>query len=190
MLKSFSQYAVSLWVKNSVIPAEDAPIYSYGLELLLSTVINIIVMICISLIVGKPLIMVPYILAFIPLRIFSGGYHSKTHVNCIIFNATLYIVAINSIYIVLLHNVTIICTFLNFISLFLVIAFSPVAAKNKPLTHYEVIQYRKYSIYISIFIMVISLILYRLCIIDSHLYIMACFGELNAVFLMTLGRYL
>lgn len=188
MLKTISQYVVAAWVRNNVVPVDDAPVYSYGLELLLSTVINLVIMICISFISGKPFIILPYILSFIPLRIFAGGYHSKSHINCIIFNAVLFIISIVLLSLVPTHSAVTLCAFINFISLILIIAFSPVEAKNKPLTDYEVIQHRKYSIYISIFIMVISVILYELCIIDSHLYIMACYGEINAVFLMILGK--
>lgn len=190
MLKKFSQYTVAVWVRNNVISVEDAQVYRYGLELLLSTVINLVLMICISLVSGKPFIIIPYIFSFIPLRIFAGGYHSKNHIDCIVFNTVLFIISIVLLSLVPTHSVFSLCTFLNFLSLILIIVFSPVEAKNKPLSEYEAKKYRKISIYISVFIFIISLILYQLHVIDSHMYVMACFGELNAVFLMTLGRYL
>ncbi len=190
MLKKFSKYAVTAWIRNNVVSENDAPVYCYGLELLLSSVINLLIMICISCIYGKPFILVPYILTFIPLGIYVGGYHAKSHVNCIVFNAALYMVAIGFLLVVSAHNATTICTFFNLISLLLIIFFSPAEAKNKPLSEGEAKKYRKISIFISVFIFIIGLILYQLCEINSRLYAMACYGELNTVLLMILGMYL
>lgn len=188
MLKNFSQYAVALWVRNNVISKDDAPVCCYGLELLLSTVINFAIMICISFISGKPFIIIPYILAFIPLRIFAGGYHSKSHVNCIIFNTVLFIISVLLSF-VSSHNAVTLCTFLNFISLLLIISFSPVEAKNKPLSEDEAKKYRKSSIYISALIFVISFILYKTNTVSHIAYSMVSYGEINAVFLMILGKF-
>lgn len=188
MLKRLSQRLVSLWVRNEVILSEDASIYCYGLELLLSSAINLLIMIGLSLTFGKPLIFIPYILSFIPLRIYAGGYHAKNHVSCMLFNAALFSASLILITIVPAHNMALVCTVLNFISLIFIMALSPVPAKNKPLSEEEAVKYRRASIYLSVAILFLSFVLFRTSFISLAWYCMISYGELNSVFLMIVGK--
>ena len=99
-----------------MVSVDDAPVYRYGLELLLSTVLNFAIMIFVSFVSGKLFLIIPYILALIPLKIFAGGYHSKININCIIFNAVLFIISIVLLSLFPTHSAVTLCTFIYFIS--------------------------------------------------------------------------
>ena len=93
MIRSIAIALAKHWAANGVIGESDKETYQYGLELLISTFINLVIMIWISIAFGHPLIIVPYLLAFIPFRLFAGGYHARNHLFCILFNAISYFVS-------------------------------------------------------------------------------------------------
>lgn len=90
MIQRAAASLAKLWAKNGVIPANEMDAYQYGLELLLSTTANIAVMVILSAAAGHPWFFIPYLAAFIPLRLSGGGYHAKHHLSCILFNAVAY----------------------------------------------------------------------------------------------------
>jgi accessory gene regulator protein AgrB len=59
-------------------------IYSYGLEVILSSCFNFIVLIILSVVLNVFTEMFCFILTFIPLRIYGGGAHASSHSKCLI----------------------------------------------------------------------------------------------------------
>ena len=49
MIKNISVMCIDLWEKNGVIKEQDKESYQYGMELLLSTLINFMLMVMISI---------------------------------------------------------------------------------------------------------------------------------------------
>lgn len=74
--------------EHSVIEAKAIRIYAYGLELQHSSLAEGVAMIAISTVYGKPFLWILY-LAFLPLRLFRGGYHARTHFRCIQSHSTI-----------------------------------------------------------------------------------------------------
>ena len=74
MIQRATASLAKLWAKNGVIPANEMDAYQYGLELLLSTAANIAVMVILPATAGHPWFFIPYLAAFIPLRLSAGGY--------------------------------------------------------------------------------------------------------------------
>lgn len=118
-------------IEVGAAPAEKRAIIRFGLELILSSVIGILLVALISTIVGQPLSWISFLIAFIPLRTTGGGYHAKTHLGC---NVTFAITYILALLIVRFFPVSpcvyvIICV----ISALVIFAICPVEAINKPL---------------------------------------------------------
>lgn len=66
-------------LKNGMISGEDTSVYRYGYTLVLEVMINIIIAIIIGLISGELVSVALFMVMFIPLRSYCGGYHaSKT----------------------------------------------------------------------------------------------------------------
>ena len=65
-------------------------IYKYGIEITLSTILNILIILILSLIYGSFFTGIIFLLVFIPLRKFTGGYHADTYMKCNIVFAILY----------------------------------------------------------------------------------------------------
>lgn len=128
MIRSLSVRYSEYLSANKIIPKEKISIYSYGLELLISSVIGVVILFLISMFFGMPVACFAYLLGFIPLRILSGGYHAKTHLGCIISFSSVFCCAI------ILEKYLVRIPFISVLVLLINVLLSPVEAKNKPLS--------------------------------------------------------
>lgn len=75
MIKKASTLIVEFWIKNAIIKTDDKESYCYGMELILSTLINVAFMVILSYyVIGYPIAFIPYIAVYTPLRLTAGGY--------------------------------------------------------------------------------------------------------------------
>lgn len=73
-------------LKNGMISGEDTSVYRYGYTLVLEVMINIIIAIIIGLISGELVSVALFMVMFIPLRSYCGGYHASKTWICIILS--------------------------------------------------------------------------------------------------------
>lgn len=83
-----------MFVKQEIIPTDKKAVYTYGLELLISDIVGISCIILISFLYGQRVMWIPYLIGFVPLRVLGGGYHAKTHLSCILFFSSLFLLFI------------------------------------------------------------------------------------------------
>lgn len=67
---------------NRIIREEDKEIVVYGLDALLSTLMNLIIILGLGLLLGQFLQTVVFLMSFAVLRVFAGGYHARTRIGC------------------------------------------------------------------------------------------------------------
>ena len=141
------EHLAKFLIENRIINEEDKPLYLYGFHQLCFLVLNVLTTIIIGISSQKLPECITFLLFYIPLRSFSGGYHAKTEFMCYILSSailcvTLFICTLQLTYsqlIILLIGATII-----------VILLSPVVSQNKPLRGNEYKRYRIRSISIQI----------------------------------------
>lgn len=68
--------------RNYFIAEDMTEIYQYGIEITLSSILNIILIICTSLLLGDILSGIAFLLCFVLLRKYCGGYHASTYFRC------------------------------------------------------------------------------------------------------------
>jgi Membrane protein putatively involved in post-translational modification of the autoinducing quorum-sensing peptide len=147
MLHTVSKYITSFFVENGIIEnKEELDIYEYGFELLISSFVNIAVVFIMSLFLGKVLEAIAFFLAFIPLRMFAGGYHANTHFRCFIILLFVYSTNVVLIYITPYNYIPHTILIFSICSLILVLLYSPMEDSNKPLLMDEKVSYRKVSV--------------------------------------------
>lgn len=135
-------------VRSNVVKAEDAEIYIYGINQILVSILNISSALIISLFFGVFLEVAVFMVAYIPLRTFAGGYHAKTPLRCYIFSVImLIIVSLGLKYLSLIEWVYYVVFVLTII---IICVLSPVEDKNKPLDEIEYKVYKKRTIVITI----------------------------------------
>ena len=149
--KKASQFCVS----NNIIQNEDAEVYEYGFEILLSTLINAVAIFVVSILTGNFVATLFFCIGFLPLRMTAGGYHAKTHLRCFLILMASYIAFLAVLYKLPQALYLIAVSISSAISFFLIFVFSPIEDINKPISDTERVKFKKKSrIIISVFIIV------------------------------------
>lgn len=170
-------------VQSNIVKAEDAEIYIYGINQILTSVLNVSSALIIGLILGTFFEVMVFMAAYIPLRIFAGGYHAKTPSRCYIFSLIMLIVVSISMKYLLLPEWA--YSAVLSAALLIVLVISPVEDKNKPLDEIEHKVYKKRALIIAATELVISII-FRLAGLDK-LFIAVVYSFAALGFMLTLG---
>jgi len=141
------------------IDANDRDVCAYGLEILFMTVLEVASIILISALVGNFLETVVFFIAFVPLRIYAGGYHADTRIRCYLISLVVY-----SAYTLLLSSIQsqyylYVSAGMSVVNIFIVYILAPVIHSNKSAGTKEYIKYKKISRCIVIFEVLVYLIM-------------------------------
>ena len=119
---------------NGIVAPEKNKIYAYGMELVLSGLVNVLSVLLISILLFHPVDGLIFLVAFIPLRTTAGGYHANSHLSCnLVFLGTFIVLEALGYW---LQKYCTIPLYLAtaVISLVTLLILPPSEAKNKPLT--------------------------------------------------------
>lgn len=82
MVLRISQKIVSTWCRYGIISYDAKDAYVYGVQLLISTWINVQIIAVVSFLLHIPFAWIGFLLGFVPLRITAGGFHAKSPLMC------------------------------------------------------------------------------------------------------------
>ncbi|HBV67793.1 MAG TPA: accessory regulator AgrB [Clostridiales bacterium] len=133
--------ATDLMVQNQIISSEDREIYAYGLKQSFILLVNIFTTLLIGFVFNKTTETIVFLAAYIPLRVYAGGYHARTQTGCYIFS----VVMIVSVFLAMefIPWTNFICITISIVSSLIIFYLSPVEDTNKPLDAAEVKVYGK-----------------------------------------------
>ena len=192
MIKKLTNHILSYLISSNAIDdnEETKDYYRYGIEITISSLINILLIIIIGIVSGNALESIVFLACFIPLRQFTGGFHAKTYFLCNLSFAVSFIILL------IVYKFT--NQYVTSYIVFLIIIFSciiffsecPVENKNKVITEEKkkihkvisVILCFLYGITGAILIMFsykIGVILLYTLILISFLVIIATFQDLQ-----------
>lgn len=144
MVGKVSRKVTDRLLSRNAIKDEDYEIYQYGLEQLFTSILNMLTLLVIGSIMGMIWQGIIFVLSFMLLRKYAGGYHASTPLGCYLLTTLIITVALSVmkyfeisilIYLVLLM-----------VSSVIVYMLTPVEAVNKELDKIEKIIYRKKTI--------------------------------------------
>ncbi len=158
MTRKISEMLTNTLMLSGAVSHEKQEVIIFGLELLISSIIGILIIIAISIIAGVPLLWIAFLLSFIPLRTTAGGYHALTHTGCNITFAITYIICVVLCKYVMMPKITFVL--ISAISTIMILLFSPVEAKNKPLNSERKKKNRLRSIVIITLFTVLSILIW------------------------------
>jgi len=141
MFGDLSERITERLIENKTIQREDKEIYHYGIQQGLIALVNLGTTIVIGLVFGLLLESILFLVAYMPLRSFSGGYHARTAVRCYFFS----IVMMSAVLFVMRYVMYsgLICGCLSVISSSVIWFLVPVEDRNKPLDDLEKAVYGK-----------------------------------------------
>lgn len=145
-----------LMVNHNIISNDDRESYIYGLELLLPKIAFYLTIITIAIVSKTILVSTLFILMYMELRRYTGGFHCKTAEMCLLFSTLIYLIMI---FLYLFNQIEIKYGLMitSIISLIIISVFSPVENKNRPLDNEEQNKYRVKAIIIAIIILVVTI---------------------------------
>ncbi|MGN1481722.1 accessory gene regulator B family protein [Porcipelethomonas sp.] len=135
MFNHITEKIVSNMEKHHMIQADLRTIYQYGINQMLNMLLNIITFLVIGLVCHMIIETIIFTAAYIPLRIYAGGFHAKTPFRCWIISALMLLIVLSvmkftSLNIYIYDTAALLATLI-------ILLLSPVEDKNKPLDDKE-----------------------------------------------------
>ncbi|MFG6369198.1 MAG: accessory gene regulator B family protein [Lachnospiraceae bacterium] len=122
---------------------QEQDVYTYGFELIISTIIFFVSIIVISAILSSPISGLVFLITFVPLRLFTGGYHADTYSRCFILSNLTYLL------ILIIKNLLWACIITRYWYCLLLISYifimlkAPVINPAQPINPYKKIRSKK-----------------------------------------------
>lgn len=163
MICQISEKILKFTSEHLDISPEMKDVYQYGIEITISSMLNVTLVLLCSLVLGNILAGLLYLFIFIFLRSFTGGYHATTYFRCNLTFVLTFIITFFAYNIISGCQLSIyICGTLALVSLIPIILFSPVPNKHKPLSDKQRKKSSVLSIIIALALSVIGLVLIAL----------------------------
>lgn len=128
-------------IENETIAAEDKELYEFGLKQAASSFLNIITTLFIGFILSMVWQSIIFMVTYIPLRSYAGGYHARTPLRCYVFSVVLTVCVLFTMRFIP-QDIVLIGILLLGAGIVLFI-FAPIGDKNKPLDEVEVRVFKK-----------------------------------------------
>ena len=131
-------------ISDGVISENDLDIYVYGFELFFSFLFSLTMILITGCIVNKLFETLAFLIVFILLRSYSGGYHSDTYLKCTVITMSIYgMVMLFSTYLQVHFLLYFVLIILGWVVLYIK---APVENPNKKLTEQEKKKHRVTSL--------------------------------------------
>ncbi len=135
MFIRITEKVLSNMEKQNMIQTDQRSVYMYGINQMLNILLNILTYLVIGLIFHMTLETIIFTCAYIPLRIYAGGFHAKTPFRCWITSglmlfAVLFFMKYVSLNAFEYDIIAVVCAVI-------ILILSPVEDKNKPLDDKE-----------------------------------------------------
>lgn len=143
MISEISKRTAGFLSKNMIIETEYEEVYAYGIEILLSTILNFIVALIIAIISHEFVACLINLTAFVTIRIYAGGYHADTHLRCMTILIGVLLIFIFVIKVISLKLMMILSPILLIISAVIIFKYAPVEHPNKPLSDKKKLKLRR-----------------------------------------------
>lgn len=135
MIEAISERITEFLADSKVISRniDEFSCYKYGVEIALSTMLNIVLILSIGAVTGRFIESVIFLAVFIPIRQFSGGYHADTYFRCNMFFCISFVMVLLLFEILKVYNSVYLLLAIDLFSLSIIAFFSPIENRNKPI---------------------------------------------------------
>ena len=162
MITALARIVTDFFLKYKAINNEDADIYQYGNEIIISSVIDLLIVFILGLIYKELLNAVLFFISFLLLRTFGGGYHANTYLKCkIIYIIDISVVLFLSKYAVFIYNLHTMIL-ISMFSTTVIFSLAPIENPKKPLSESETVKNARKSKVLSVILCLMIIVLYRI----------------------------
>lgn len=161
MFRYFAENITFILIKNKILDIENRDVYVYGIEAVLLNLILLLSLLGISIASKCLTFFIGFLLFFVPIRTFAGGYHAKHSETCFAMSVSVYTVGMIFFKCIpnLYRNVGAIILFA--LAIIILLIWSPLINANHPLADYQYkrnkrIAYGIIIIYIILFVIFVE----------------------------------
>lgn len=146
-------------VNREIVSREDIPIYVYGYEALLASMVNFILVVTLGIIFHQGWQAILFFVVFALTRVYSGGFHAQSYLKCNLILASVYIITITLTEAIVYSksDYTIVVFVLFYLSV--ILRFAPVPNPKKQISEAERIKFREKILLLSAIWTIIIIIL-------------------------------
>ncbi|MEA5083161.1 MAG: accessory gene regulator B family protein [Lachnospiraceae bacterium] len=159
-------------IEKELIEQDEKEIYIFGLQQGFYFVLNIITAITIGIFMGKAREIIIYILMFIPLRMFAGGYHANSYCSCYIISS---VITFFTLKMTTIMEHSFYWLSIGSVSILIIWLLSPIEDKNKPLEKEENKKYQKITRSILLFEITVAVAMWMLKFYNAYFTIVSIF---------------
>lgn len=141
MVEKISKEIAKGLVRREVIEYEDYEIYEFGVEQLITNIIDLLTLLIVGLVTGMVCQGLIFAFSFMVIRKYAGGYHASTMLRCFFLTNFMLVIVILLMKFVEINRFM--CLGIILMSGAIIGLLSPVQTKNKPLDGIEKLIYRK-----------------------------------------------
>ena len=170
-MRNIARNIAVLLTSHGIIQEDDTDKCRYGLEIFISSLLELTSILLVSIFMNNFLETVLFFIAFIPLRVYAGGYHADTHMKCYLVSLGVYGLFTMIMRIMPVSWYTYVIYINIALSEMIVFMFAPVRHSNKTLTPQETNTYKEISIIICT--IELAIIIFCLIVFKKNVWIMA-----------------
>jgi accessory gene regulator B len=184
MRASLAERITNQFIDSKLIDAEDSDIYTFGLQQGGYMLLSFITALGIGLSFGMFLQSMIFLLAYIPLRSYAGGYHEKNQLRCYLLSIFMTAAVLLMVKYIPWNGLS--CFAVAAAAGSIIFFMAPVEDRNKLLGRREKHVYKRRARYILGILTVIACFLWRMGSIQSAISIIMAFATLGAM--LVLGK--
>lgn len=168
MIKRFVTRLVSAQIRLGTIQESNRKVYEYGYQLMIEAFINVVISLLLGAVLGCFKEVVFFLIVFMPLRSFCGGYHAAKTWQCTVLSNLVVLLVIVVLKVSLLSGIITPVYILGDIVIGgMIVLFAPVDNENRRLGEKE---RRRYKMTASVIMSVEALLCIILCVSSFRTY--------------------
>ena len=177
VLERISAYLSTLLLQEKIITADEKDTYKYGFEITIANVINGLIVLSVGLGLNMLAEAILFYLVFVSLRFFCGGYHADSYIKCFFsFWLTTIVCLSFSVRLAQYEELILIPFWITAVILgWHIIKMAPIEHKNRILIEDERRIFRRRSIQIYIFWLVVGIILWMVRLVQMETSLISAF---------------
>lgn len=177
VLERISAYLSTLLLQEKIITADEKDTYKYGFEITIANMINGLIVLSVGLGLNMLAEAILFYLVFVSLRFFCGGYHADSYIKCFFsFGLTIIVCLSFSVRLAQYEELILIPFWITAVILgWHIIKMAPIEHKNRILIEDERKIFRRRSIQIYIFWLVVGIILWMVRLVQMETSLISAF---------------
>ncbi len=142
MIHQLAKSIATYFLKENIIEQDDMDTYIYGAEVLISGVLGIVNILLVSILLDTFYQGILFLVIFIPIRMYTGGYHASSYFTCNIGFIFIYILSILMENLISKWHLTSLLWILVLAGLLIIFRYAPLENANKKIPISKVKRYK------------------------------------------------